>query len=410
MAAVAGRSVEQLAGIPHLSDEALFWTLLGVMAAAPMLTDRPPDTDAYSSQAQSPSDIPSITASRIGIPVLWVAAAMVLASVVLGFTLVRNTNYALAESRATSASKYLAGGQPENALQSIDSAIALTPDVVRYHVIRANVLEQARKSTPEISKQARLALGAYRSTSQAVDVNPYDIYGRLHHAEAALTLAALGQPGKDEEAVAEYQRLTFMVPRLWLAHFLLGRAYIDTGQPALAVEAYSEAIELDPNYEIIYDSRAEGYSILGEHSLVVDDYDKAVELSPSDPSRYLLRGVSLFILGRLDEAIEDFDEAIELYEKTIATLSTSRKSPEEAASFAPSLAMAYNNRGSTYQEAGQTGRAVSDYTSAIRINPLMGEAFFNRATAFALLGRNAEAKKDLDQAESLGSVIPAQTP
>jgi tetratricopeptide (TPR) repeat protein len=389
MAAVAGRSVEQLAGIPHLSDEALFWTLLGVMAAAPMLTDRPPDTDAYSSQAQSPSDIPSITASRIGIPVLWVAAAMVLASVVLGFTLVRNTNYALAESRATSASKYLAGGQPENALQSIDSAIALTPDVVRYHVIRANVLEQARKSTPEISKQARLALGAYRSTSQAVDVNPYDIYGRLHHAEAALTLAALGQPGKDEEAVAEYQRLTFMVPRLWLAHFLLGRAYIDTGQPALAVEAYSEAIELDPNYEIIYDSRAEGYSILGEHSLVVDDYDKAVELSPSDPSRYLLRGVSLFILGRLDEAIEDFDEA---------------------ASFAPSLAMAYNNRGSTYQEAGQTGRAVSDYTSAIRINPLMGEAFFNRATAFALLGRNAEAKKDLDQAESLGSVIPAQTP
>ena len=96
MAAVTGRSVEQLAGIPHLSDEALFWTLFGVMAAAPILTNRPPDTDAYSSQAQNPSDIPRITASRIGVPVLWVAAALVLASVVLGFTLVRDTNYALA--------------------------------------------------------------------------------------------------------------------------------------------------------------------------------------------------------------------------------------------------------------------------------------------------------------------------
>ena len=66
-----------------------------------------------------------------------------------------------------------------------------------------------------------------------------------------------------------------MVPRLWLAHFLLGRPYIDTGQPRLAVEAFSADIELDPNYEIIHDRRAEVYNMLGEHSLVVDDYDRA---------------------------------------------------------------------------------------------------------------------------------------
>ena len=32
LASVAGRTVEQLAGIPHLSDESLFWTLLAVAA------------------------------------------------------------------------------------------------------------------------------------------------------------------------------------------------------------------------------------------------------------------------------------------------------------------------------------------------------------------------------------------
>ena len=37
LASVAGRSVEQLAGIPHLTDEALFWTLIGVLVAAPVL-------------------------------------------------------------------------------------------------------------------------------------------------------------------------------------------------------------------------------------------------------------------------------------------------------------------------------------------------------------------------------------
>ena len=41
LASIAGRTVEQLAGIPHISDEALFWTLLVVVAALPVLAHEP---------------------------------------------------------------------------------------------------------------------------------------------------------------------------------------------------------------------------------------------------------------------------------------------------------------------------------------------------------------------------------
>ena len=114
MASVAGGSVEQLAGIPHLTDEALFWTLIGVLVAVPVLAESP-QAESSSPGAQA-DNTPRFTVSNATAPVLWVASALILASVVLGFTLVKNVNYALAESRATSASNLLVSGTPENAM------------------------------------------------------------------------------------------------------------------------------------------------------------------------------------------------------------------------------------------------------------------------------------------------------
>ena len=405
IAAVAGRSVEQLVGIPHLTDEALFWTLLGVIVAAPVLATESSQTESIPTSVQA-VHAPWSTSSIVSSPLLSVALALVFASVVTGFTLVKNANYAFAESRATSASNSLAKGDPDVAMRSIDGAIALAPDVSRYHVIRANILDRARSSRADATEQAKLPVAAYLANGHAVVANPFDIYGRLHFAEAALTLGTMGHPGKSEEAVEEYRQVTTLVPQLWLSHFLLGRAYVETGQPGLAVEAYREAINLDPRYEVIYDRRAEAYGMLGEHSLVVDNYEKAIELSPGDPSRYVRRGVALFALSRLEEAIQDFDEAIELYESIITSMMFQQRKPGEATKITPSLAMAYNNRGSAYHEAGQIERAIDDYTEAIRLAPKLGEAFYNRATAFAVLGQIAEARSDLQQAEALGITIP----
>ena len=68
--------------------------------------------------------------------------------------------------------------------------------------------------------------------------------------------------------------------------------------------------------------------------------------------------------------------------------------------------MAYNNQGNTYHESGQIYKAIDDYIEAIRLNPSLGEAFYNRATALASLGKIAEARQDLQQAEALGTTIP----
>ena len=103
-------------------------------------------------------------------------------------------------------------------MRYIDRAIALAPDVSRYHVNRGNILDQTKGGTTTLPDQARLALEAYLANRSAVLANPFDIYGRLHFAESTLRLTALGEPGKGEEAIQEYRQLTLLQPRFWLSH------------------------------------------------------------------------------------------------------------------------------------------------------------------------------------------------
>ena len=131
-------------------------------------------------------------------PVLQIAVAVVLASVLLGFTFVKNVNYALAELRATSAVSSLDGGELEMALQSINGAIAPASDVGKYHVIRAKNLNQVRASITNNSERNQLAIEAYEANGRAVASNPFDLFGRLHFAESALTLSMLGRSKKGD--------------------------------------------------------------------------------------------------------------------------------------------------------------------------------------------------------------------
>ena len=401
LAAVAGRTVEQTAGIPHLSDEALFGILLAVVAALPMLAQEKSQEEPSVRLVQNSSGTSRLVAPRAGAPVLRISLALILASVVLGFTLVKNASYTLAEYRATSAGSSLGAGQPGLAMQSINGAIALAPDVGRYHVIRASILDKVRSSTAAPSGKSQLALEAYRANGRAVEANPFDIYGRLNFAESALTLATLGQAGMGEEVIEEYRLLTSLQPNFWLSHFLLGRAYMEMGQPDRAVGAYTEAIKLDPLTELFYDRRAEAYGVLGEYSLAIEDYKSIIQLNPDNVSAYSGKAVALFSLSRLEEAVLDFGQIIKLHDESIAILKD-RERYEEAANIDPALAIAYNNRGSAYYELGRIDRAVEDYDRAIQLSPRTAEFYANRAFAYELQNKNAKAQQDLVRAIQLG--------
>ena len=67
----------------------------------------------------------------------------------------------------------------------------------------------------------------------------------------------------------------------------------------------------------------------------------------------------------MGRAIEDYTEAIRLD---------------------PELAVAYSNRGLAYDELGQMERAVADFDEAIRLDPQLALAYHNRGNAYYKTG------------------------
>jgi tetratricopeptide (TPR) repeat protein len=100
---------------------------------------------------------------------------------------------------------------------------------------------------------------------------------RRQRSKHAISLA---MQGRWREAVAANEDIIASFPGDVDAYNRLGRAYIELGEYALAKEAYSRAMELDP-YNIIAQKNLQRLSYLGEGAGVADDSDQV------DPQHFI---------------------------------------------------------------------------------------------------------------------------
>ena len=107
-------------------------------------------------------------------------------------------------------------------------------------------------------------------------------------------------------------RQTFFVSKAADAFYDSGKLYHIDGQHELAIQDYTEAIRLDPQYAIAYRGRGVVYSDLGQHQRSIQDYDEAIRLDPLDADAYSNRGVAYSDLGQHELADRDFAKAKEL--------------------------------------------------------------------------------------------------
>ena len=84
-------------------------------------------------------------------------------------------------------------------------------------------------------------------------------------------------------------------------------------------------------------------------------------------------GLKLHEAGKLKEAIREYDRALKAN---------------------PKLADAYFNRGNAYYDLGQNDQAIKDYSEVIRLTPKDAEAYYNRGNAYRRLKKDEVALKD----------------
>jgi tetratricopeptide (TPR) repeat protein len=105
-----------------------------------------------------------------------------------------------------------------------------------------------------------------------------------------------------------------------------------------------------------------------------------IQKSPGKARPYNNRGDALVDQKKYEEALSDFNTAL---------------------SINPKYSMALYNRGNIYEKEKKYEEALADYNAAIRYRPDFDKAFNNRGTIYKLINRYDEAVVDYSQAISL---------
>ena len=154
-----------------------------------------------------------------------------------------------------------------------------------------------------------------------------------------------------------------------------GLSYKDIGKYKEAIEDFSHAIGINPNYLDAYIQRGEVYLYLKQYSNGISDFTKAIEIDPYNPEGFYKRGNAYYDIGDFKKAVEDFTSSIAI-DSTHAEV--------------------YYNRGNCYARLGNHKNAVTDFSHSLKIDPTNVKAHYNRGVAFIILGKYSNAIKDFN--------------
>jgi tetratricopeptide (TPR) repeat protein len=84
-----------------------------------------------------------------------------------------------------------------------------------------------------------------------------------------------------------------------------GLEYHNSGEYTKAIEYYTNAIILNPNYANAYSNRANTYGAMKQYDLVIEDNGKAIEINPRHLNALLNRALLYFNMHNYEKSIED---------------------------------------------------------------------------------------------------------
>jgi tetratricopeptide (TPR) repeat protein len=228
---------------------------------------------------------------------------------------------------------------------------------------------QNLEKQPYLLAQARFRemRGQYQSAidwySQFLQVNETNANAYNHRGWA------LSNVGEHDRAISDFEKVIHFDKRNPVAYYNLGVEYgkYETNYDE-AMRAYTKALNCDSYYYEAWCARSQAWDKLGNIQRASDDIDTAISIDPTSFQAFWLRGYQDVEVNQLDRAISDFSRAA-----TNTTDNTYR-------------ADSFVKRGYCYLNKDDLASALSDFNTAIAIDPGMGSAYFNKAVIQARNG------------------------
>jgi tetratricopeptide (TPR) repeat protein len=227
--------------------------------------------------------------------------------------------------------------------------------------------------------------------------------------------AALKDEKKYSEALEDYSKAIALRPDYAEAYNNRGVILLDEGKTSEALNDLNKAVASKKNYAEAYSNRGIGFMNAGKNDEALRDYSKAIELDPTFTEAYVNRGNILRGLKKYDEALKDYNKAIEInpdFPKAYVNRGTlfmleskndnALRDLTKAISLKPDLAEAYYDRGIVFYNEKKYPDAIADYSKAIELKTNYADAYFNRGVAKYYAGDKQGCCADLQQAGRMG--------
>ncbi|KAF1790110.1 Tetratricopeptide repeat [Phytophthora cactorum] len=242
-------------------------------------------------------------------------------SLVIDRRLVQEVKSTMAKFKRSEGYKSLEDGEYHLAIDKFTEAIALDRKRAGYYGDRSLAYMEA-------SMFKKAADDAYR----CMRYNPYDVTGYLRHG------VALKAMGKYKEAIASLRKGTEVDPKFTKIRDALAEAEklhktrLKGGDGAtalrrmtaaesaklkkkdgddalrkkdfpLAIECYSEALELDPKNDWVYLHRSIAHAARGDHSKAIEDASRCIRINYRQVEGYYRLALALHAAGQHDQAL-----------------------------------------------------------------------------------------------------------
>jgi tetratricopeptide (TPR) repeat protein len=230
-----------------------------------------------------------------------------------------------------------------------------------------------------------------------------------------------GLKNEYDKALNAYSKALIVYPEYYPAYYNRGTVYLHKEQYAKAVEDFTRFISsvksfLAPSYLApAYNNRALAYFFQKRYERAIEDFDKGIELNPMNAKAYTMRGLIYRRKGQYDRAFNDFNKAIaidpvmtEAYtgrgyvHLTKDQLDKAIDDFSRAISIEPDDTESYAGRGAAHYKSGQYNSAIDDFSKAIDLDPNNQNAYSLRGASYYEIGNFGEAISDLQKVCDMG--------
>jgi Tfp pilus assembly protein PilF len=337
-------------------------------------------------------------------------------------------------------------GQDQLAFSDYSRAVEVNPNDVRYRNMRGlflltrSQLDQALTDFTEAVRIDPKYIQAWNNRG-LVKLAKTDFQGAIDDFNKACAIDPTYADGFNnrgfawfkmevyDRAMADFDKTLELKPGYVNALNNRGMLNLRLKQHREAVDDFSEAIRHDENNPKHYQNRMNAYRELGMADNAQADEERIVWLlklgqlnnivaqTPEQPDGYIQRASHLAEAGKHEVALANYEQAIKVAPGKATPLTSRARYWMQQREFTKAVAdatkaidtefshPALSIRGDAYLQLGDFDKAIADYTSAKRLDPAVGQAYYRRALQRRDQGNEAGFRADLETARQLDPQI-----